>query len=43
MGIVAGSVNKPGQTAQEIVQGMVEEAVQVLRKAPAYVVGNPKL
>ncbi|KAM0816181.1 hypothetical protein AB5N19_01982 [Seiridium cardinale] len=43
IGIVAGSVNKSGQTAGEIVGEMVREAVHLLDGASGYVVSSPKL
>ncbi|KAI1865071.1 uncharacterized protein JN550_008617 [Neoarthrinium moseri] len=43
LGIVAGSVNKVGQTAAEIVREMVEEALQLLKGASGYVASPSKL
>lgn len=44
IGIVAGSVNKAGQSAKEIVEEMVEEAVGVLGSAGGFVrTGSSKL
>ncbi|KAK8035435.1 hypothetical protein PG993_010430 [Apiospora rasikravindrae] len=43
IGIVAGSVNKPGQTAAEIVHEMVEEAAELLSAAPTYLAPTSKL
>jgi hypothetical protein len=39
IGVVAGSVNKAGQTAAEIVAEMVQETVQALNGASLFV--NP--
>jgi NAD(P)H-dependent flavin oxidoreductase YrpB (nitropropane dioxygenase family) len=38
MGIVAGLVNKPGQSAGEIVREIVDEATELLSSAPKFVV-----
>ena len=43
IGIVAGSINKPGQTAAEIVDEMVKEAAQLLGAASTYLTPNSKL
>lgn len=43
IGIVAGSVNKPNQTAAEIVKEMVDEAVVALNQAGIYVNAAAKL
>lgn len=43
MGIVAGSVNKPNQTAAEVVQEIVEQATSVLSGANDYLVVKTKL
>jgi hypothetical protein len=43
IGIVAGSINKPGQTAAQIVTEMVEEAAEILGAAPSFVASNSKL
>ncbi|KAK8031551.1 hypothetical protein PG990_001285 [Apiospora arundinis] len=43
IGIVAGSVNKPGQTAAEIVNEMVKEAADLLGAAPFYLAPESKL
>lgn len=37
MGVVAGLVNKPNQSAEEIVQEMASEAYQVLENANRYI------
>ena len=43
IGIVAGAVNKPNQTAAEIVTEMVEQAAELLGGARGWVVGGSKL
>ena len=43
MGVVAGLVNKPGQSAGEIVKEIVEEATELLSSANEFVVGKAKL
>jgi hypothetical protein len=43
IGIVAGSVNKPGQTAGEIVKEMVAETVVALNQASNFVNTAAKL
>ena len=43
IGIVAGSVNKAGQTAAEIVKEMVDETVLALNQAPNFVNTASKL
>ena len=42
-GVVAGLVNKPDQTAAEIVEEMSSEAYALLKGASRYVSGGPKL
>ncbi len=41
MGIVSGLVNKPNQTAAEIVDEMMHDAVRVLRGASQFLQPNP--
>ncbi|KAI1335970.1 2-nitropropane dioxygenase [Xylariaceae sp. FL0016] len=43
MGIVSGLVNKPNQTAKEIVDEIVKEATQLLGSAGQYVSSKPRL
>lgn len=43
MGVVAGLVNKEGQSAREIVDEIVEEATQLLGSANKYVIAQAKL
>ncbi|KAK8058246.1 hypothetical protein PG994_008694 [Apiospora phragmitis] len=43
IGIVAGAVNKPGQTVAEIVKEMVDEAAELLGAAPTYLTTSSKL
>jgi hypothetical protein len=43
MGVVAGLVNKEGQSAKEIVDEIVEEAAHLLWSAPKYVTAQAKL
>jgi hypothetical protein len=43
MGVVAGLVNKEGQSAKEIVDEIVEEATRLLGSANEYVTAQAKL
>jgi hypothetical protein len=43
MGVVAGLVNKEGQSAKEIVDEIVEEATRLLGSANKYVTAQAKL
>jgi NAD(P)H-dependent flavin oxidoreductase YrpB (nitropropane dioxygenase family) len=43
MGVVAGLVNKEGQSAKEIVDEIVEEATRLLASANKYVTTQAKL
>jgi hypothetical protein len=43
MGVVAGLVNKEGQSAEEIVNEIVEEATRLLGSAHKYVIAQAKL
>ena len=43
MGIVAGLVNKPNQSAEEIVDEIVAEASELLESAGQYVVSKARL
>jgi hypothetical protein len=43
IGVVAGSVNKAGQSAKDIVEEMVREAVVALKGASGFVNAEAKL
>lgn len=43
MGVVAGLVNKPDQSAQEIVEEIVTEAAEILSSAGSFVTSKAKL
>jgi hypothetical protein len=43
MGVVAGLVNKPDQTAKEIVDEIVGQAAELLGAAGKYVNSKPRL
>ena len=43
MGVVAGLVNKPNQSAEEIVSEIVLEAVDILNSAGKFVTAKSKL
>lgn len=43
MGVVAGMVNKPNQSAKEIVDQIVEEAAEILSEAGRFVTSRAKL
>ena len=43
MGVVAGAVNKPNQSAKEIVEEIVSEAAQILGSADKFVDSKARL
>ena len=43
MGVVAGLVNKPNQSAKEIVDEIVAQAAEILSSANRFVASKPRL